>query len=257
VSDRSVTRGFVALSAAWFAGTTVAAVTDLAWYRASVHEDHLSEWLSAELLLLGAVVGLAALVRGARRGRPAPMAAVLAGGCLLGCCRELEFGRPFFGAKVWYSRNLFRPRAYLDPGYVRAFTRDEPLTGKPLPLYPVHLIFSGVLILCVALAAWYVIRHRRRLARELRRLAGRTYGRYLLLGLGGYVGAQALIGKVCEWILDFEGLTAWQARYDLDRSIVCEPLEAWSAACLLLAAVMFRRRPLRLRVPPAGAGGEG
>jgi len=250
LSERAINRAFIAISAAWFIGATAMAVADLETYRISVREDHLSEWVSAEMLLLAAVLGIVAIVRLARRGKPAPMAVFLSGGCLLACVREMEFGRPFFGAKVWYSRNLFRLQAYLDPDYIRKFTKSKPITGKPLPLYPVHLIFSAVLIFCVVIAAAYVIHYRKPLIRQVRRLAGKAYGRYLLLGVGGYVGTQAIIGKLCHWVLACEPLAGFQAKHHLDCSIVSEPVEAWAAACLLLSVLMFWRSRFRPAVVP-------
>ncbi|MCD4700112.1 MAG: hypothetical protein K8R91_06030 [Phycisphaerae bacterium] len=238
-SGRAVRKGFVAFTVAWFAGVIALAVIDFKTFKGYTREEHIIEWLSAEMLLVASVLGLVATIRLARRGEPSPMALFLTSGFSLACVRELEWLRPFFGGKIWYSRNLFRPQAYLDPSYFDRFIKSEGLSQKPLPLYPAHLIFSSVMIVVAVIVVIYLVRHRKRFLEQLRELPRTTYGRYFFLGLAGYVGAQAVVGELFEKLLDIDALAAWRSAHGVGHGIATEPVELWSAACLLLSMLML------------------
>ena len=222
ISPAGLRKLFLAASLACFAALAAIAAVSFELYRAIFQEDHLMEWLAADFLLAAWVMGAAVIVRGALRRQPSPLAAFLASGYFLAFWRELEFGGAFFGEKVWHKRNLFIPRAYLDPSYFQQYVGKLQVPRSPETLYAVHLATSLVLVALVAVAAVYLLRHRRLFARQLRGLAGAGHGRYFLLGLGGFLGAHAL-GKIIHYIKEAVGDEYFAHR------LLEEPVEFWAA----------------------------
>jgi len=237
-AKRPFRRGFIVLSIAWFASAAILAAADIRLYQLLTEENHLIEWLTADVLLVASCIVLAAAVRSARRGRPLPMGVFLWGGFFLAFARELEWGQPFFGAKAWYSRNLFRLRAYLDPGYFVQFRAKYRLPESAEFLYQAHLIISVIFIVLVVLAGWYVLWHWRDFLSHLRRVPRESFGRYFLLGAAVYIAAQPL-GRLFERLLTSPLLLEWRKANHLGHRILDEPLELWAAVCFLWAAIVF------------------
>jgi len=247
-SGAALRRALVGFSIVWFVFVAVLAAVRLELYKALTEEDHFIEWLTADVLLVASCIVLAAAVRSARRGRPLPMGVFLWAGFFLACARELEWGQPFFGAKAWYSRNLFRLRSYLEPGYFVYFQDKYRLPESAEFLYRAHLIISALFIMLAVLAGWYVLRHWRSFLLQLRRITREPYGRYFLMGVAVYTIAQPL-GRLFERVLaSRELLLAWRKAYHLGHRILDEPLELWAAVCFLFAALAFwqaHHRPSR------------
>jgi len=249
-SDRRIGRAFRAASIAYFLSVIALGLIDFATLQKLSWEDHVIEWLSVEALFVAGVLAAVVLARRARRGQPCPLSAVLAAGLWLASARELAWGRPFFGRRLWYSRNLFRPQAYLDPAYFRKFRKYEGLAEEAAALYVAHIVFSAVFILAAVVLIVYVLRHRRRFLGQLRGLRARACGRYFLLGVGAYASAQ-MIGELFEMISESEAARRWhEAHAVLGHRVVDEPIELWGAACLLISMVTFWRDSFR----SAGAG---
>ena len=247
-SLRALRKAFLAFTVAWFAGLGALAVADFPLYQALTEEDHFIEWLSADLLLAAAVIGFVLVVRRARQQRPSPMTVFLAAGCLCAALREIEWGAPFFGDKIWYSRNLFRWRAYAEPSYLEEFARDLKIAWNDP--YLVHLVVSGAFMALAIVVIAHLIRHRHVFLAELRQLPRASWGRYFLLGLAVYLGSQA-IGKGFEKLLVCEHLIRWRKAHHVGHRVLDEPLELWAAACLLMSmfALWTTQRPAP--APPA------
>jgi len=243
-SDRTISKAFVAISAAYVAAMAGLAALDIDTFRDCTEEDGLIEWASAGMLLLAWVLGLAATVRLARRGRRCPVGLLLSAVFFVACVRELEWGQPFLGDKVWYSRNLFRLRAYLDPSYFEEFRKSLRLSDPPLPLYTVHLVFSCAAIVLMGTVGAYLVRFRKTFLCELRELPRRTFGRYFLLGAGAYGGAQ-ILGRLFAHALRSDVLAGWQAAHHVGHRVLDEPVELWASACCLMSILMFWRDHFR------------
>jgi len=242
-SDRAVRNGLLALTGVWAAGLGALAAIDLGLYNRTCLENGLWEWASAAMLLAAAVGAAAAAVRAVRRGRAAPLALLLAAGFALACGRELEYGRPFFGEKVFYSRYLFHPRAWLDPTFIA--TRPQVAEHDlPVPPYAAHLAFSLTILAGAAALGAYLLRHRRAFAGELRAVPRTTSGRCFLLGLAAYAAAQGLGKWFRAAFVEAEGrplLPYWKVHGWFGHRIVDEPLETWAAGCFLVSVVMLWR----------------
>ena len=246
LSDAALRKGFVLFSLAWFAGLGVLAAAQFRFYQRLTREDHFIEWLTADFLLTAAVIGFVAAARAARR-RPAPVTVFLAGGYFCAFLREIEWGQPFYGDKVWYSRHLFFPRAYIDPSYFHEFRSGETIAVSAGDLYLAHVTSSTVLIVLAGLAGAYLIRHRRAFLNGLRQLPRTSAGRYFALGVGVYLGAQ-ILGKGFEKLLKSELLINWRRANHVGHRILDEPLELWAAACFLMSVLALWNRHV-----PAGA----
>ena len=229
ISLAGLRKVFVAASLVCFAGLTAVALARFELYRQAFQEDDLMEWLAAAFLLAAWAIGAVAVVRGAVRRQPAPLAMFLASGYFIAFWRELEFGGSFFGEKVWHKRNLLIPRAYFDPSHFRQYVHKLAVPRSPETLYAVHLVTSVVLAVLVTLAVTYLLRHRRLRARQLRALPAAAHGRYFLLGLGLYLGAHAL-GKVINYV---KTATPWLRGFA--HRLLEEPLEFWAAMALLFS----------------------
>lgn len=227
-------RGFIAVSIVGAGALAVLGVVNFRAFQEATEEDHLLEWLTAGLLAVACGVCVTATIRLSRMGRPSPLAALLSTGFFLGFWRELEWGQPFFGVKLWYSRNMFQLRSFVDPSYFEEFSRKLKL--PPGPMYECHLILSAIMILLSAATLAYLIRHRRRLVPEVRRLARMPHGRYFILGVLVYGLSQAL-GRVFERVVVQGWLWRLRENLHLSHRIFDEPLETWASLCFLMAAV--------------------
>ncbi len=202
-------------------------------------ECHIVEWLTAALLMAAWLIGLVGLIGGRWVAGAKTLAVFLTAGFFAGWVRELEFGKPFFGSKVIYTRNLFRLEAYLNPAYFDEFGRKlghEP----PRPLYAMHWVGAVVIFTFAIAVCSYLYRNRQALSRELKSFFASAAGRYFAAGCGLYLGTQ-LIGRV------FELLT------NLDNRLVDEPLECVGAACFMVCMVSLwhgnRSSPVGLKAP--------
>ena len=245
---RAIRAAFIALSAACLLVPVIFALVCFRLHQWLCEEDHVIEWLTADFLLAAWLIGLVATVRLSRRGRPSPTTLLLTAGCFVAFWRELEWGQPLFGEKVWYSRNLLRLRAYLSPEYFERFRESLHLSQRPF--YAAHLAISLGLILTAAIVIFYLIRHRRVLLRELRRLGRSEYGRYFLLGVGVYAVSQVM-GAAFRHLLRTDWLTTWREQYGVSHRVLDEPLELWGALCFLVSMlVLWKTR--RAYLPAAG-----
>ena len=281
VSRAALKRTFLVLTAAMLVAVPALAFSHFQLYRILIKEDHVIEWLSALALLAAAGVALGAGLRAGRRGQHSSRAVFLAAGCFFAFWREIEWGRCFLGCKLWYSRNLFRIRSYIDPTYFDRFTEELRISARPL--YFCHLIISPLVIVLSAAMAVYVVRRRRELVGELLpparanpgrrsplraasaaafhplRAAGAklaelwrsTPGRYFLLGVAGYVFAR-IAGSAFKYVLRSDALDKWRKARGLAHGALEEPIELWAAVSILLAAILLYKglgKPARAPEP--------
>lgn len=223
---------FLCLCAVIVVGMVVPLVAAPGLARRISGEGHVFEWLSAHMLLAAAILGIVLTVRLALRNRPAPLAVFLTAGYSAAFCREIEWGEPFFGEKLWYSRFLFRPKALVDSA---CFAKQAQSVGLPPEyLHRVHIIFVAAIFLIGAAVIWYLIRHRHVFDRDLRQLPGTSCGRFFLLGMGIYVGTQ-ILGRLVEYVLLSPLLADWSRTYAINNEVFDEPLELVGAMSFLLS----------------------
>lgn len=209
-------------------GSVIVSCVSIQLYQDLCREGHVIEWLSALMLLMAGLVGVAAMIRLSQQRRPSPMTLFLALGCLTAFCRELSWGEPFVGEKVIYTRFLFRPRAFFDASQFQAFAEDIGLSAQFLHTY--FLVFLAVILVVGVPATIYIIRKRDQFVRELRVFIRTPSGRFFLAGIGLYVGS-AILAEA------FEDLLAAQlASAGLSEALIAEPLEL--VAAMLLARSM-------------------
>jgi len=249
-SRAKLRRGFTGLCIAYLCIVAALGAIRFKAYQAVTEEDHLIEWLSAHFLLAGGLVGLISARVQARRRQPSPLTLVLSATCLLACARELEWGQPFFGDKIWYSRNLMRLRAYLDPGYFDEFRQAFRI--ERADLYSTHLVISAIFLSAALLVGAYVFRQREALLREYRPLLRGPVGRYFLLGAAIYVGAQ-LLGHCFEAAMRLGPLLEWRRAHDVGHRIVDEPLELLGAISLWISMLAIWHRRTRSDQRPAAS----
>ncbi len=201
-------------------------------------EGHVFEWLSAQMFLAAAILGIVFTVRLAIRNIPAPLAAFLSTGYLVAFFRELEWGEPFFGEKLWYSRFLFRPQALFDSA---CFARQARSVGlSPEYLHRVHIIFASAICLIGAVIVCYLIRHRHVFIRQLKQLPRTLCGRYFMLGLGIYVGTQ-ILGRLIGYLLRTPMLVDWSTVNAITNEVFDEPMESVGAMCFLMSMLALWR----------------
>jgi hypothetical protein len=255
-SDRAILKSFAAAGVAFLVAVTALGVMDFATVQELTWEDGVLEWLTAHALLIAWLLAALILIRELRSGRPSPATAVLATGLFLCWGRELAWGRPFSGQRLWYSRNLFRLKPYLDPAYFQRFRESEALTVDPMTLYWAHLAFSGLFALLLLALGIYVARHRRRFVRELRERLRQVCGRLFLLGVGCYFVAQVL-GHLFKLISQSDAARAWHKAHGvLGHRVVDEPIELLGAVAFLLSAVTLWRWRFRSEAAAEPSGGE-
>jgi len=229
-------KSFAATSVACLGALVAVAMIRFDVFRDATKEDHVIEWLTACFLLAAAVVGLVAAVRLARLDRPSPLATLMAAGYFLAFWREIEWGRPFTGSAVWYSRSLFSPRAYVDPSYFDKFKEAVNQSSHQPSLYSMHIIVSAAVILFAAVVLLHLIRHRGTFAKELRTLPRTSHGSYFLMGICAYIGAQAG-GRGLKVLLESEATAPLHRNVFIPHRILVEPLEMWGAMCFLASAL--------------------
>ena len=74
-------------------------------------------------------------------------------------------------------------------------------------------------------------------------------GRYLALGVGGYVVAR-IAGSAFKCVLRSDAVNKWRSARGLAHGALEEPIELWGAIAVLLAAIVFYKaldRPARAR----------
>lgn len=237
VSARPLSRGFILFTAAYVLSLTV---LGLARYNVLVEiceENHLIEWLSALLLLAAWVIGLILTIRLGMQRRPSPMAAFLTAGYFWGFWRELEFGAPFFGKKWIYSRNFFRPQAYLSRAYFGEFNRSLG-HEEYRPLFVMHWVGVSVVLVCGALVGVYLYRHRKIFVQELKQLRTTVHGKYFLLGAALYISSQ-IVEKLIGKALRSDLLLDYRRTYGLSERVIGEPFESLAPLAFLLSMVTF------------------
>jgi hypothetical protein len=189
-------------------------------------EGHVIEWLTAHMLLIAFLMGLMAIVRLIQQRRPRTLTLFLTVGYLWGFWREIEWGEPFVGEKVIYSRFVFRPRAYFDPTRFDGLARDTGLTEQFL--YKCFLIFFVLVVVIAVVLVVYLLRHRRLFLRELKVLHRQPWGWYFFAGCGMYLFAQ-LASEAVEDLQEAGLITM-----GINREVLNEPLE-------LIASMLFVR----------------
>ncbi|MDY7009663.1 MAG: hypothetical protein SVV80_02790 [Planctomycetota bacterium] len=223
LSFSALRKVFIVATIVCFAAMAAVAVIGLEPYGNLIREHGPVEWLTADFLLAACILAVIATVRAMRSDRPMPVGLFLAYGCFVAFYRELEWGAPFTGGeRLWRRRHLVNPRAYWDVSYFEKYSRKLDAQHTPQTLYTVHLITVGVLVLLGAIAVVYIIRQRRTFIEQLRKLPVTVYGRYFLLGLGGYIGAH-VVGKIIHWIHETMNVTGFAHR------LLEEPFELWGA----------------------------
>lgn len=237
VSGKSMRRGF-----AFFCVICVVALTGMGFVQLGMlvricEESDVVEWLGAHFLLAAWVIGLVLTIRLARRKRPSPMAALMTGGYFWGFWRELEFGAPFFGNKFLYTRNFFRPEAYLNPAYLEQFNKSLG-HEEYRPLFVMHWVGVGAMLVCISLLGAYLYRHRAGFVEELKKLRRTTYGRYFFLGIGMYLGSQA-VGRVIKMVYRSGIIPHRWVMYALSKGVISEPVETLGALSFMLSMIAF------------------
>ncbi len=244
LSHRTLHWIFIALSAVYLVFLLALGLIHLPLLRAICSENHVIEWTTTVLLLVAGALALTMAVRLGRAGEPSPVAACMAAAFFVASLREIEYGEPFFGGKVWFSRCLTRPKAYFDPDYFQRFAKHMGPHEQILSPYQTHLFFACGLWLLLGALIFYLVRHRKRIAVELRQLHRTAQGRFLLLGALGYGAAQGL-GTLTKKLLGAGFLAEAQANCGGLHCIVEESVEMWAAACFLMAGVTFWRHRFR------------
>ena len=225
-------KAFLCLSVVVVAGMALALVAVPRVAQDIAGEGHVIEWLTAHMFLAAAIVGIVLAVYLGLHNRPSPLAVFLTAGYSAAFCRELEWGQPFFGEKLWYSRFLFRPKAFIDSACFAPQARSIGLS--PEYLHTVHIIFASAICLIGAVVVWYLLRHRRVFIRELRQLPRTSRGRFFLLGIGIYVGME-MLEYLFEYLLLSPLLVGWSTAHAIGTEVFEEPLELVAAMSFLLS----------------------
>jgi len=228
--------GYLVFCVVFLSGMSIFAVVRYRAFLTICQENHIVEWLTADYMLAAWVAGLIITIRLARQGRPSPLAAFLTAGYFWGFWREMEWGAAFFGDKVLYTRNFFRPRAYWSQAYFDEFARSKLISGQPLLV--IHWIGVIVAVLCGAITLGYLYRHRKVFLCELKDLRRAVHGRYFLAGLLIYLGAETienLVGSMLKW----EMFAECRRAHGLSDRMIGEPLEVLAALAFMLSIVTF------------------
>ena len=247
-SPKLMLRGLAVLSLSSLAGLVLLGFWDLRVLDLICEEDHVIEWLTAAFLLAGWVLGLILTIRLIYRKTPSPLVAFLTGGYFWGFWRELEFGRPFFGEKLIYTRNFFRLGAYSGPEYFEQF--EKSLGHQQLrPLFEMHWIAVTVALTCAVLLLVHLYRHRRVFPAELRELPRTAHGLLFLWGLGIYLGSQ-LAGELFDVLLGRGFFPHYRQMFGFSHRIIAEPLECVASLCFLISIIALWNT-IKLRVDNA------
>jgi hypothetical protein len=193
-------------------------------------ESHIIEWLTAHMLLIAGVVGIMAMLRLRARRAHFPLTVFLTTGCLVAFCRELQWGEPFFGEKIIYTRYLFRPKAYFDASHFDGLAEDVGMSQEFL--HRSFLVFMVLMIVVGAVTISYIVRHRKLFAKELQAFCKHPAGRFFMAGCGLYLLSQ-LTGEIVE-----DAFKAQLTAAGMSHCVVAEPLEL--IASMLLARAMVR-----------------
>ena len=223
---------FLCLSMVVVAGMALALVAAPDVAHDITREGHVVEWLTADVFLAAAIVGMVLTVRLGLHNTRSPLAVFLTAGYSAAFCRELEWGQPFFGEKLCYSRFLFRPKALIDSGCFASQARSIGLS--PEYLHTVHVIFASTIYLIGAALIWYLLRHRRVFIRQLRQLPRTSYGRFFLLAIGIYVGME-ILQHLVQYLLLSPLLVGWSTAHAIGSGVFEEPLELVVAMSFLLS----------------------
>jgi hypothetical protein len=211
-------------------------LVNTSWYWRILRDHHLVEWLTAHFLFAAALVGFLFLIRQLRLGNAVPLLAFFIAGYFVAFCRELEWGQPFFGQKVWYGRNMFFPHRWFDRGHFEALLQDLGIdqrlsVGEAVAYNAISSI--GACIFSLVVAA-YLFRHRQMFIEELSQIPRRACGRWFLAGLGLYLVAQII-----------EHLLGWQQSplvYQGEQfRKLDEPLELFGAIAFWLSIMTWNR----------------
>lgn len=246
-SLRALRRLFVALVVgSGIALAVVAAASGVVTYTKLTNENGAVEWLAAAFLLCAWIIGAIATARSALAGRPDPLGLFLTSGFFVAFWREIEWGWYLvYGQEVWWRRCLVRPRAYWDPAYFERFGRKLDVPLPPATLWRIHVITAGTLIVLGTIVLVLLIRHRRRLAVQLRAMHKTPRGWFFLVGMGLFLGAHAL-GKVLGWY------HAELQAANFDHHFLEEPIELWGAMAFLFAMIAAGWTPRPPHLPEEG-----
>ncbi len=199
-------------------------------------EGHVVEWLTAQMCLMLGVVGLLIMFRQRARGEPYPLMVFLTTGCFLGLCRELQWGEPFFGEKIIYTRYLWRPAAYFGPARFRGLANEVEMIEQGISaqfLYVSFLIFVAAMIVAGIVTIGYIIRHREAFVEQAREFSKSTAGKLFIAGMSIYFAAQLmaeLVEEVMEDQLEAMGTS---------DCIIAEPMELIATLFLMRGMIRF------------------
>ena len=229
-----VRKAFVCICVAMVAGTLLGIAAVPTVLRDISQEGHVVEWLTADLLLSAWVIGIVVAVRLAIQKRPSPLAIFLTFGYFIAFCRELEYGEPFVGEKIFYSRYLFCPRAYVNAACFDGIAGSIGLSSRFL--YRTHLMYAAAIMIITALVVWYLLRHRWLFIRQLRELPWTSCGRFFLAGVGVYVLSQ-VVERLFEYLLLSRWLADWTRAHTLTNEILGEPVELVGSMFIAMSMV--------------------
>lgn len=234
LSPALMRRGFWLFALLFLVGN---AVFGFVGYRAFLRwctEDHVVEWLTADCLLVAWVLGLAVTIRLARRGAHSPMAAFLTAGYFWGFWRELEWGKPFFGTKLIYTRFFFRIRPYLSVSHFDQLSSEKGVSS--LTMFMMHWAAALLCVVLVGMLVIYIIRHKEAFWQESKRLGKTTYGRYFLLGVAIGLGSNG-VGAIAHQLANGELLAGSGLAGKLPHFVLEEPLELLATVCLAMSII--------------------
>ena len=199
-------------------------------------EGHVVEWLTAHLLLIAGVVGIVTMFRLRARRKAFPLTVFLTTGCLVAFCRELQWGEPFFGEKIIYTRYMWRPGAYFNASHFRELAGESEMIQQGITEQFLHgsfLVFMVLIIVVGAVTISYFVRHRKLLAEQSRAFFKAPAGRLFIAGVGLFLAAQ-LSDEIVEELFEDQ-----LAAMGTSSCVMAEPLE-------LIASMLLVRSMVRL-----------
>jgi len=249
VSTQAIRHLLTGASAIFLSSLAVLGIVNYPYLGEMCLENNVVEWVSAGLLLTAFVFGFASVLWRSRTDSDSPMFIFLTSGFFWGFWRELEWGGPFIGKKIIYTRNLFRPGAYLSVAHFQALGERKHL--DPLLLFNLHWASAVFVWLVAVVLLRYLWRRRKLFLSEAKSMISQSHGRYFLLGAGMFVGSQ-LLGALVREVLKTDWLADLQRTHGLCHRVVDEPLEVVAAACIMVSAVCMWRST-RAELEPARA----
>jgi hypothetical protein len=249
-SDSTLRIIFLGANLLLVGGCGALAVADFQLFLRLGAKENVFDWASTAFLLAAAGVAFLAAARLHRRGRSSPTAITLAAGLAWAFVRETGYGRDFLGDKLWYTRNILRPQAWISLTYYEQFRREMHVACDARTLLLVHVCVTPLVLAGVAAFAWYIFRRRAKMVGELRGVLHTLYGRLFIAGAGLYVTA-VLAGGRLHQMSGWGWFDAWSP-YErlLFHTAVEETVEFWGALTLLFSAAALWQSARRIDLPP-------